>query len=307
MKRQNELISIGMPIYNGETFLHKALGSILSQDYTNIEVIISDDNSTDNSLEILRTFAKKDKRIRLFNQKKNTGFANNYNFVLSKAKGEYFMWAAQDDVRDKSTLTKLHTLFQKRNDAVLAASNFQNVHGNKKYFAYKKMAYDNNCSHTDSVKRFLESDQISFLFGLYKTSVLKKTGGHHADFRPYFKSSDFLTILKVLMYGPFVYTQEVLFFKQDTGYFTKQFDVIKGRNFNKQLVSKIVRYLYSPFFYLLDLTFGTSIIFKSNFNLFDTLSIWFTLFKNIFHKFSLFITNVLKGIRSYFESFLKHA
>lgn len=302
MKRQNTLISIGMPIYNGEPFLEKAVRSILAQDYPHLEIIISNDNSTDNSLKILQKLAAKDKRIRLFNQTTNLGLAANYNFVLKQAKGTYFMWAAQDDLREKQTVSTLYNLLLNKSNAVLVASNFKNVYKNKTYFPYKKMDYDNKISHLDSVKKYLEYDQISFLFGMYKTAILKKTGGHHADFRPYFKSSDFLTVLKPLMYGPFVYTHEVLFFKQDTGYFTNQFEVIKQHNFNFEIMNRIARYLFSPFFYFLDLLFGTLIIWSSGFTFLQKIELAFVLLKNIWHKCWLFISNIFKGAFIFFKS-----
>ena len=91
-------VSIGMPVYNGEPFIREALDSLLAQTFTDFELIISDNASTDGAEAICREYAAKDKRIRYVRQAENRGAAANFQFVLDEAVGEYFMWAAADDV-----------------------------------------------------------------------------------------------------------------------------------------------------------------------------------------------------------------
>ena len=76
-----------MPVYNGELFIKKAIESILAQTFTDFELIISDNLSTDSTQEICQNFLKKDNRIRIFKQKENIGVHRNFNFLLSQAKG----------------------------------------------------------------------------------------------------------------------------------------------------------------------------------------------------------------------------
>ena len=99
-------VSIGLPVYNGELFLKKALDSLLNQTYSNFELIISDNNSTDSTQKICEEYAKNDKRICYICQEKNIGAFSNFSFVLSKAQGKYFMWAAVDDYWDDNFLQK---------------------------------------------------------------------------------------------------------------------------------------------------------------------------------------------------------
>jgi len=101
------LISIGMPVYNDITFLPRSLNSLLSQSYTNFELIISDDFSTDGSEIICREYANKDNRIRYIRQVSNIGISKNMSFLLNEAKGDYFMWAANDDIWNKTFIEKL--------------------------------------------------------------------------------------------------------------------------------------------------------------------------------------------------------
>lgn len=91
-------VSIGMPVYNGEPFIREALDSLLAQTFTDFELIISDNASTDGTEAICREYAAKDARIRYVRQVENRGAMPNFQFVLDEALGEYFMWAAADDV-----------------------------------------------------------------------------------------------------------------------------------------------------------------------------------------------------------------
>lgn len=97
MDRSRPVVSIGMPVYNGERFIRDALNSLLAQTFTDFELIISDNASTDATGSICRDYAKQDSRIRYIRQHENLGVLPNFQFVLNEARGEYFMWAACDD------------------------------------------------------------------------------------------------------------------------------------------------------------------------------------------------------------------
>ena len=102
----NVKLSIGLPVHNGELFIERAIESILAQTFTDFELIISDNASTDSTQEICQSFSKKDNRIRIFKQEKNIGIHRNFYFLLSQAKGKYFAWAAVDDYLDKDFMEK---------------------------------------------------------------------------------------------------------------------------------------------------------------------------------------------------------
>jgi glycosyltransferase involved in cell wall biosynthesis len=116
------LVSIGMPVYNGERFLRGSLSSLLAQDYSNFELIISDNNSRDGTEAICREFEASDPRIRYIRQAQNHGAPWNFKFVVQQAQGEYFMWAAHDDLRKPSYLAKCLRTLQSHPDAVLCCS-----------------------------------------------------------------------------------------------------------------------------------------------------------------------------------------
>ena len=111
-------LSIGLPIYNGELFIERAIESILAQTFTDFELIISDNASTDSTQEICQNFSKKDDRIQIFKQEKNIGIHRNFYFLLSQAKGEYFAWTAVDDYLDKDFMEKNLKVLESNNSIV---------------------------------------------------------------------------------------------------------------------------------------------------------------------------------------------
>jgi glycosyltransferase involved in cell wall biosynthesis len=96
-KNEVPLVSIGLPVFNGGGFLRRALDSLLAQSFTNFELIISDNASTDKTREICEEYAARDARLRYIRQERNLGGLENFNFVLREAHSRYFMWAAVDD------------------------------------------------------------------------------------------------------------------------------------------------------------------------------------------------------------------
>lgn len=103
--QQAPLVSIGLPVFNGEAYLGSALDSLLAQDYSNYELIISDNCSTDGTESICRKYAARDARIRYYRATQNMGPSWNFTRVYELARGEYFMWAAHDDLRHPQCLS----------------------------------------------------------------------------------------------------------------------------------------------------------------------------------------------------------
>lgn len=101
------IVSIGMPVYNGERFIREALDSLLAQTFTDFELIISDNASMDATESMCRSYARQDSRIRYIRQLENLGALPNFQFVLNEACGEYFMWAAYDDKWDRDWIESL--------------------------------------------------------------------------------------------------------------------------------------------------------------------------------------------------------
>lgn len=96
--QQVPTVSIGLPVYNREKFITQAIEALLAQTFTDFELIISDNASTDRTEAICRDYAARDARIRYIRQPVNLGLLGNFNYVKQEAKGKYFMWTASDDL-----------------------------------------------------------------------------------------------------------------------------------------------------------------------------------------------------------------
>ncbi len=114
------LVSIGLPVYNGEKYLAETLDSLLSQTYPNIEIIISDNASTDATEAICRKYAAKDSRIRYVRNPRNLGAARNYNLTMEYARGVYFKWSAYDDLCDPTFIETCVEVLEQEPSVVLA-------------------------------------------------------------------------------------------------------------------------------------------------------------------------------------------
>ena len=111
-------ISIGLPVYNGEKLLRKSIDSILSQTFSDFELIISDNASSDSTSIICQDYVNRDKRIRYIRQKKNIGIHRNYFFLVNEAKFDYFLWVASDDYLDPNYLDENLKILIKNDNVV---------------------------------------------------------------------------------------------------------------------------------------------------------------------------------------------
>lgn len=114
------LVNIGVPVYNEGQFLSASLESMLAQDYPHLEIILSDNGSTDGTGEICRRFAQQDSRIKYHRFEQNQGVAENFRYVQSQARGKYFMWASGHDLWSSNLVSECVALLEAHPDAVIA-------------------------------------------------------------------------------------------------------------------------------------------------------------------------------------------
>ena len=108
----NPLISVVLCTYNGSSFIEEQLASIQNQTYTNLEIIISDDASSDNTNDLLKKYAEKDSRIRILKNQVNIGFNLNFQQACSLATGEIIAFSDQDDIWHPEKLERMMLLWQ---------------------------------------------------------------------------------------------------------------------------------------------------------------------------------------------------
>ncbi len=112
-------ISIGLPVWNGARYLADAIESILSQTFTDFELIISDNASTDDTAQIAQNFAERDRRIRYHRNEENIGGARNENLTFELSRGRYFRLSAYDDLVEPTLLERCVETLEQDPDAVL--------------------------------------------------------------------------------------------------------------------------------------------------------------------------------------------
>jgi len=213
------LVSIGMPVYNGQDFLEEALKSLLAQDYENFELIISDNASTDRTGEICMTFASDDKRISYYRQNQNIGDFRNFDFVSSLARGPYFMWAADDDVWDPSYISVLVDFLENKPEYVIAYSRCDEIDKYDRSIGEFQEIYQISLFRNifSRLKRYLLMEgkvgKAVVVYGLIRTHVLKLSGGFGCPCKSGV-SWDNLTVFCLLTFGPFAMVDKLMFHKR---------------------------------------------------------------------------------------------
>jgi glycosyltransferase involved in cell wall biosynthesis len=203
------LVSIGMPVYNGEKTLHRALASVLAQDYYPLEIIISDDGSNDGALSICREMTKDDPRVKIHASHQNRGAIWNFNNVYRLSSGKYFMWAAQDDVRDPKYVSKCIELLEQNKDAILCHSHYADV-----IESIDQVKCVRNLDAVSTVggkcQRFIASYRCGIgataFYGLIRSEALKRT----ALWENYI-GSDIALFNELALYGRFIQVPQILF------------------------------------------------------------------------------------------------
>jgi glycosyltransferase involved in cell wall biosynthesis len=115
-------VTIGVPVFNGESFLAETLDSLLNQTFSDFEVVISDNASTDRTEEICRAYTARDPRVRYCREVVNRGAAWNHNRVFELARGEYFKWNSADDLCAPEFLARCVAALDRDSAAVTAVS-----------------------------------------------------------------------------------------------------------------------------------------------------------------------------------------
>ena len=206
-------VSIGLPVYNAEKYLAEALNSILAQTYTDFELIISDNASTDRTQEICLDYAQKDQRIRYHRNEKNLGGAPNFNLVFRMARGEYFKWAAHDDIIAPEFLSKCVEVLDKNPDAVLCVTKTRLIDEYGKPLRdieYKKVDADSP-NPTERFRNFLLYNMsASFINGLIRVDGMAQTGLHGS-----FTSADLVFQAELTFYGRYCVVPEHLFLRRE--------------------------------------------------------------------------------------------
>lgn len=205
------LVSIGLPVYNGQRFLHKAIESLLQQTFANFELIICDNASTDATAEICQEYARRDRRVKFIRNTSNLGAAKNYNRVFELSSGIYFKWAAADDCCAPDFLCRCLAVLEKDPNIILAYPKTKIVDENDNEIA----EYDDgiHLKSQSASGRFLQFmycvGECNAVFGLIRSDSLKKTRliGNYIG-------ADVCLLAELSLLGRFCEIPEYLFFRR---------------------------------------------------------------------------------------------
>jgi glycosyltransferase involved in cell wall biosynthesis len=174
MVKNYPLVTVGVPTYNRSKMLIECLNSLSNQLYKNIEVIISDNNSTDNTYEICKEFVQKDNRFKYYKQAINIGPKKNFEFVLNNTKGKFFMWLGDDDYLDKNYLSTIVPKLLKDENLALASGYARYYSHGKLIFTGKILNITNSSWFLRVVIYYLGVTDNGMFYGLMPTKLIKK-------------------------------------------------------------------------------------------------------------------------------------
>ena len=211
MGNEKPRVSIGMPVYNGERFISEAIDSILNQSFTDFELIITDNDSDDRTEEICTTYANQDSRISYHRNPNNLGAAGNYNLTFKLARGEYFKWAAHDDMLEPEFIFQCVHVLDSEIDTVLCYPSSQLLNESDEiYGTYSdNLHLRSNKPHERFKQFFVNQGVCHAVFGLFRSSVLERSAliGNYP-------ASDRVLLGEVSLLGKFHELPEHLFIRR---------------------------------------------------------------------------------------------
>ena len=204
-------LTIGLPVYNGQNYVSESLDSLLAQTYTDFELIISDNASTDSTEEICRDYAARDSRIRYVRQPMNMGAAPNHNYLVQSARGRLFKWAAHDDLFAPKLVERCIEALEDRPELILAHAYMGTAdeHGNT--LAIYDYRLDTDSPRAS--KRFrslMFTDGGDDFYGVIRTDVMRRIAPHNS-----YHNAGRKLVAEMSLYGPFHQVPEVMFFRRE--------------------------------------------------------------------------------------------
>jgi glycosyltransferase involved in cell wall biosynthesis len=193
-------VSIGLPVYNGQRYLKETLDSILAQTFTDLELIICDNCSTDQTQQICEEYASADPRVRYHRNARNLGIAPNYNKCFELSVGEYFKWADYDDVIAPTFVEQCVAVLDANPLVSICFSRVQIIDENSAVLRHYDPLPDTSSPdpHRRFVNLILSTDHmLSQISGLIRADFLKKSIMHGS-----YPCSDEVLLAHLALLGP---------------------------------------------------------------------------------------------------------
>jgi glycosyltransferase involved in cell wall biosynthesis len=204
-------VGIGLPVRNGERFLQQTLDALLAQSFTDFELVVADNGSTDGTEEICRSAAARDERVRYERSGENRGAGWNFNRAFALTRGEYFKWSAYDDLCEPAFLERCLAALDADPGAVLAYPRTRFIDENGAFVR----DHDDNLELRDPTPHARLARVVAGLgyanpvYGVMRSDALRRTRlmGSYA-------STDYVLLAELAMLGAFVEVPERLFLRR---------------------------------------------------------------------------------------------
>ena len=212
--KSGELVSIGLPVYNGDRYLAEAIESILAQTYDNIELIICDNASTDRTQGICEAFQRRDHRVRYVRNPENIGGNRNFRKTFELSRGRYFKWASHDDNLAPDFIASCLAVLEKDDDVVLSLPPIVYIDQDGRETGGQRVPDISieDDRYLDRIRRFFDlqvaSDDIVYaIFGVIRADMLRQLN----VWEPYVSSEEIL-MLDLLRFGKLRQIRESRFY-----------------------------------------------------------------------------------------------
>jgi glycosyltransferase involved in cell wall biosynthesis len=213
----NFLISVVLPVFNGEKFLSKSIESVLNQTHQNIELIIVNDNSNDNTLNIASQYAEKDSRVKIINNPVNKKLPASLNIGHNVAKGDFITWTSDDNFYETNTLKILLDHLLEKN-AEVVYSNFTLIDDKDQKIREVTLS---------GIENLIFGNVISCCF-MYRREVYQRNNGYN---EAYFLIEDYDFWLRAALHSKFYHINRSLYnYRKHEESLTNQITVDSEKN-----------------------------------------------------------------------------
>lgn len=208
-------VSIGLPVYNGERYLSEAIESVLAQTFTDFELVISDNGSTDSTRQLCEDFARRDDRVRYHRADVNRGGTWNFNRVVELAVGDLFRWAAHDDVMKPGYLEAVVAALDANPDAVLCHTRVEIIDEDgvsSGVYPAAPMRRQTDLVYIRFHDAATYADRLHMIFGVMRLDALRRIP-------PYgdYGHADGVLLARLILLGPFIQLNEPLQLMREHG------------------------------------------------------------------------------------------
>lgn len=224
-------VSIVLPVYNGEAYLSQAIESVINQTYTNLELIIVDDNSKDATPQIIKDYMVRDARIHTYRNKKNLKLPRSLNVGFLHATGEYYTWTSHDNLYDPEAIERMVAALEERPEAVLVCADLRTIDARGEVTGEIRL---------HEPEEIYLRNTVGACF-MYRHEMSRRIGGYDIEL---FLAEDYDYWIRLSKMAPFIHLQEILYSVRTH---PDNLSTTKAKESNKaycEVIKKHFKYLY---------------------------------------------------------------